>query len=50
MKNMNNQSIISTDISKMKARVIKTNEELMIAKMVCNILNYSIKSEGMSLQ
>ncbi len=43
IKNMNNESIISTEISKVKVRVIKTNEELMIAKMVCQIWNYSIK-------
>ena len=43
IKNMNNESIISTEISKVKVRVIKTNEELMIAKMVCQIWNFSIK-------
>ncbi len=50
IKNMNNESIISTEISKVKVRVIKTNEELMIAKMVCEVLNYSLKSEGVSIQ
>ena len=50
VKNMNNEPIISTEISKVKVRVIKTNEELMIAKMVRNVLNYSINSEGMSIQ
>ena len=34
IKNMTNESVISTEISKVKVRVIKTNEELMIAKMV----------------
>lgn len=50
IKNMNNEPVISTEISKVKVRVIKTNEELMIAKMVCDVLNYSIKSEGMSIK
>ena len=49
IKNMNNEPVISTEISKVKVRVIKTNEELMIAKMVCEVLNYSLKSEGMSI-
>ena len=44
IKNMNNESIISTDASKVCVRVIKTNEELMIARLVCNVLNYSIKN------
>jgi acetate kinase len=43
IKNMNNEPVISTGISKVQVRVIKTNEELMIAKMVCDVLNYSIK-------
>ena len=41
---MNNEAIISTDASKVCVRVIKTNEELMIARLVCNVLNYSIKN------
>ena len=44
IKNMNNEVIISTDKSKVCIRVIKTNEELMIARLVCNVLNYSIKN------
>ena len=40
IKNMNNEPVISTGISKVEVRVIKTNEELMIAKLVCDILNY----------
>ena len=44
IKNMNNEAIISTDASKVCVRVIKTNEELMIARLVCNVLNYSIKN------
>lgn len=39
IKNMNNEPIISTQESKVVVRVIKTNEELMIAKLVCNVLN-----------
>jgi acetate kinase len=50
IKNMNNDPVISTEISKVTVRVIKTNEELMIAKMVCDFLNYSLKSEGMSIK
>lgn len=44
MKNEKNEKIISTDASKVCVRVIKTNEELMIARLVCNVLNYSIKN------
>lgn len=50
IKNMNNEPLISTEISKVKVRVIKTNEELMIAKLVSHVLNYSIKSEGMVIK
>ena len=39
IRNMNNDPVISTDTSKVTVRVIKTNEELMIAKMVCEVLN-----------
>ena len=39
IKNMNNEDIISCATSKITVRVIKTNEQLMIAKMVCNVLN-----------
>jgi acetate kinase len=46
IKNMNNEDIISTEISKVKVRVIETNEELMIAKLVGGILNNLIKSES----
>ncbi|MEO7523891.1 MAG: acetate/propionate family kinase [Ferruginibacter sp.] len=38
IKNMNNETIISTDGSKVKVYVIKTNEALMIAKLVRTIL------------
>jgi acetate kinase len=42
-KNINNEAVISTDASKVSVRVIKTNEELMIARSVCTTLNYNIK-------
>ncbi len=43
IKNMNNEDVISMEKSRVCVRVIKTNEELMIAKMVWDVLNYSIK-------
>jgi acetate kinase len=43
-RNVKNETIISTDASKISVRVIKTNEELMIARLVCNVLHYSIKN------
>jgi acetate kinase len=46
IKNMNNEDIISTETSKVKVRVIETNEELMIAKLVGGVLNNLIKSES----
>jgi acetate kinase len=42
-QNTKNDTVISTDVSKVLVRVIKTNEELMIARSVCTILNYNIK-------
>ena len=38
IKNKNNEPVISTEVSKVKVHVIKTNEELMIAKMVATVL------------
>lgn len=38
INNMNNETVISKDTSKVKVYVIKTNEELMIAKLVCKVL------------
>jgi acetate kinase len=38
IKNMNNETIISAKTSKVTVYVIKTNEELMIAEMVCEVL------------
>ena len=43
-RNLKNETIISTDASSVSIRVIKTNEELMIVKLVCQVLNYSIKN------
>ncbi|MEP7233512.1 MAG: acetate/propionate family kinase, partial [Ginsengibacter sp.] len=50
IKNRNNEGIISVEASKVTVRVIKTNEELMIAKFVCDVLDFSIKSEGMAVK
>jgi acetate kinase len=44
IKNMNNEPMISTETSKVQVRVIKTNEELVIAKMVCDVLHYPIEN------
>ena len=43
-KNLQHEAIISTPKSKVCVRVIKTNEELMIARLVCECLNYAIKN------
>ncbi len=43
-KNLKNEAIISSAESSVSVRVIKTNEELMIAKLVCHVLNYSIRN------
>jgi len=39
IKNMNNEAIISKEESEVTVRVITTNEEVMIAKLVNNVLN-----------
>jgi acetate kinase len=41
-RNTNNEAIISADAARVSVRAIKTNEELMIARLVCQLLNYSI--------
>ncbi|MEO5947746.1 MAG: acetate/propionate family kinase [Chitinophagaceae bacterium] len=41
IKNMNNEAVITSETSKVKVHVIKTNEEEMIAKLVSKILNHS---------
>jgi acetate kinase len=38
IKNMNNEAVISATTSKVSVRVIKTNEQLMIARQMCNVL------------
>ncbi|HRH50627.1 MAG TPA: acetate/propionate family kinase [Panacibacter sp.] len=38
IKNMNNDAVISSDTSKVTVYVIPTNEQLMIAKLVCDVL------------
>jgi len=43
-KNSNNEPVISSGISTVSVRVIPTNEELMIARSVCHIMNYNIKN------
>jgi len=43
-KNVNNEPIISTNAGKTDVRVIKTNEELMIARLVCQVLKYQINN------
>ena len=37
-RNVQNETIISKDAGKVSVRVIKTNEELMIARLVCKVL------------
>ena len=39
LKNLNNAAIISADDSKVCVRVIRTNEELMIARTACDVVN-----------
>ncbi len=43
-RNVKNEQIISTDKSKVCVRIIQTNEQLMIARLVCSVMNYKIKS------
>ncbi len=43
-RNLKNETIISKDTSKVCVRVIKTNEELIIVRLVCQVLKYSIKN------
>jgi len=40
IKNMNNESVVSAKQSTVTVRIIKTNEELMIAKLVSALLNF----------
>jgi len=43
-KNVFNQAVISKEVSRVSIHVIQTNEELMIARLVCFVLNYTIKN------
>ena len=43
IKNMNNEILLSTKTSKVAVYVIKTNEELMIAKLLCDVLNIQLE-------
>jgi acetate kinase len=38
-KNTTNEGVISSGIGKVSVRVVKTNEEVMIARLVCQVLN-----------
>ncbi len=40
-KNIKNDAIISTGTSQVTVRVMKTNEELMIARLVCHVLKWT---------
>ncbi|MEO5978859.1 MAG: acetate/propionate family kinase [Chryseolinea sp.] len=42
-RNRNNEDVISAERTKVMVRVMKTNEEFMIAKMVTDLLNHSVK-------
>jgi acetate kinase len=46
IKNMNNEPVISTETSEVCVRVIKTKEELMIGRMVFDVLNYTINNQS----
>ena len=45
-RNNKNAAMISTNASPVKVRVIRTDEELMIARSVCRILNFKPNKEG----
>jgi acetate kinase len=42
-RNARNETVISTDGSRVTVHVIKTNEQWMMAKLICDLLNISIK-------
>jgi acetate kinase len=46
VRNEKNEPVISTDSSNVCVRVIQTNEELMIAKLVCKVLNNRVSKAG----
>ena len=41
-RNAGNKGVISTDASRVTVRVIHTDEELMIARLVCHVLKFDI--------
>ncbi|MEO6754266.1 MAG: hypothetical protein ABIP85_21015, partial [Chthoniobacteraceae bacterium] len=43
--NAQNEAVISTDAGEVKVRVIRTDEELMIARSVCRILGLGMAEE-----
>ena len=45
-RNAANEGVISAQTSRATIRVIRTNEELMIAKKVCRVLNLGLKKEN----
>jgi len=44
-RNAANEGVISAQTSRSTIRVIHTNEELMIAKMICRVLGFTIEKE-----
>ena len=48
--NTNNENIISSTKSNVCIRVMKTNEEWMIARLVCQVMNYNVNFHTGSLQ
>jgi acetate kinase len=44
-RNAANEGVISIDASRIKVRVIRTDEELMIAETVCSVLSLKINKE-----
>jgi acetate kinase len=44
-RNVSNEGVISTDTSRVTVRVIRTDEELMIAETVCRVLSLTIEKE-----
>ena len=46
-RNAGHATVISADTSKVTVRVIRTDEERMIARSVCRLLNLSVNPEGM---
>ena len=45
-RNAENAAVISTDASRATVRVIRTDEELMIARSVCRVLELRAVSKG----